>query len=170
MIVVDTGPLVAVADRDDAHHQSCTAWFDACTDAIVVPAPVVVEVCWLLGRRVGPDAEAGFLAGLSGGDPRIEPLLGADYQRASELVATYGDLDLGFVDASVVAVAERLGAETRGGRCRSRLRPGHRWRGWVLSWSWTPRGCRVVPRSCGFVLRSIRRPTGASGCPVDRTS
>lgn len=112
MIVVDTGPLVAVADRDDAHHQACTAWFDACTEPIVVPAPVIVEVCWLLGRRVGPDAESAFLAGFSGGDPRIEPLIASDYQRASQLVATYADLDLGFVDAAVVAVAERFQVET----------------------------------------------------------
>ena len=112
MIVVDTGPLVAAADRDDAHHESCTAWFDACDDEIVVPAPVIVEVCWLLARRVGPDAESEFLARLSGNDPRIEALSGVDYHRASELVATYADLELGFVDASVVALAERFKVET----------------------------------------------------------
>lgn len=112
MIIVDTGPLVAVADRDDAHHERCTAWFDSCTDVVVVPAPVVVEVCWLLGRRVGPAAEAAFLASLTADDPRIEPLTSDDYQRSSQLVETYGDLDLGFVDASVVAVAERLGIGT----------------------------------------------------------
>lgn len=112
IIAVDAGPLVAVADRDDAHHQACTAWFDHSTDTVVVPAPVVVEVCWLLGRRVGPAAEAAFLAGLAGGDPRIEELTAADYKRASRLVERYADMDLGFVDASVVAVAERLAIDT----------------------------------------------------------
>lgn len=112
MIIVDTGPLVAVADRDDAHHRDCTTWFDGCIETVIVPASVIVEVCWLLGRRVGPEAEAAFLAELSGGDPRIEPLAEADYRRSAELVQTYADLDLGFVDASVVAVAERLEIET----------------------------------------------------------
>ena len=98
-VIVDTGPLVAVADRDDAHHQSCTDWFDNSTDTVVVPAPVIVEVCWLLGRRVGPAAEAAFLAALAGGDPRIEELTAEDYRRASRLVERYADLDLGFVDA-----------------------------------------------------------------------
>ena len=111
-VIVDTGPLVAVADRDDAHHQSCTDWFDNSTDTVVVPAPVIVEVCWLLGRRVGPAAEAAFLAALAGGDPRIEELTAEDYRRASRLVERYADLDLGFVDASVIAVAERLGIDT----------------------------------------------------------
>ena len=112
IVVVDTGPLVAVADRDDVHHRTCTDWFDSSTDTVVVPAPVIVEVCWLLGRRVGPAAEAAFLAALAGGDPRIEELTAEDYRRASRLVERYADLDLGFVDASVIAVAERLGIDT----------------------------------------------------------
>lgn len=110
-VVVDTGPLVAIADRDDAHHHRCVAWFDHHAGPVVVPAPVVVEVCWLLGRRVGPVAEAAFLAGLAGDDPRIEALTAGDYERAAQLVERYRDLDLGFVDASVVTVAERLGID-----------------------------------------------------------
>lgn len=112
MIVVDTGPLVAVADHDDAHHESCTRWFDGCSDEIVVPAPVVVEVCWLVGSRGGPGAEREFLAAVSRGDPRIENLTQADYRRCADLVGTYADMDLGIVDAAVIAVAERIGATT----------------------------------------------------------
>lgn len=69
---------------------------------------MTIDVCWLLGRRVGPAAEAAFLAGLAGDDPRIEALVPADYERTAQLVDTYADMDLGFVDASVIAVAERL--------------------------------------------------------------
>ncbi|MHB8295836.1 MAG: twitching motility protein PilT [Acidimicrobiales bacterium] len=39
----------------------------------------------------------------------VENLLAEDWQRIGELVATYADLRLGGTDASVVAVAERLG-------------------------------------------------------------
>ncbi|MBI2705677.1 MAG: PIN domain-containing protein [Actinobacteria bacterium] len=112
MVVVDTGPLVAVADRDDDHHDACVDWFDQHPGPVVVPAPVIVEVCWLLDTKAGPAAEAAFLSGLAGGDPRIEDLTTGDYQRAAELVDRYRDLDLGFVDASVIAVAERLGIDT----------------------------------------------------------
>lgn len=111
-VVVDTGPLVAIVDRDDAHHQTCVDWFARHTGRVIVPAPVIVEVCWLLGRRVNPTAEAAFLAGLRGGDPHIEALVPADYERTAELVQTYADLDLGFVDASVITVAERLHIDT----------------------------------------------------------
>lgn len=111
-VVADTGPLVAIADVDDDHHRGCVQWFDNFAGAVIVPAPVVVEVCWLLGRRIGPAAEAGFLSGLVGDDPHIEALSEVDYQRSAQLVERHADMDLGFVDASVITVAERLGVAT----------------------------------------------------------
>jgi uncharacterized protein len=42
----------------------------------------------------------------------VEPLQEDDLTRMAELVSTYADLPLGAVDASVVAVAERLEATT----------------------------------------------------------
>ncbi|MDZ7734226.1 MAG: PIN domain-containing protein [Acidimicrobiia bacterium] len=87
-------------------------WFDECGESIVVPAPVVVEVCWLVGARGGPEVERGFVAAVARGDPRVEDLTSADYQRCADLIDTYADMDLGVVDAAVIAVAERLGATT----------------------------------------------------------
>jgi uncharacterized protein len=73
-----------------------------------VPSPVVTEVCYLLAREAGARAEAAFLTSLANGDLRVVELDGADCRRAAELVSTYADLPLGAVDASLVAVAERL--------------------------------------------------------------
>lgn len=109
MIVVDTGPLVAAVDTDDAHHAACADLVRTRYRELVVPATVVVEVCWLLDRHVGAAAEAGFLRSLAQGKLQIEGVLAADYERMAELVDTYADLRLGMVDASIVAVAERLG-------------------------------------------------------------
>lgn len=43
---------------------------------------------------------------------RIEPVTEADLARIVELTEAYADLPLGGTDASVIAVAERLGFET----------------------------------------------------------
>jgi len=67
---------------------------------------VVAEVTYLVGTRIGPQAEAGFLRGLQSVDveaPSVE-----DWARIAELVEQYGDFPLGGTDASLVALAERL--------------------------------------------------------------
>ena len=76
---------------------------------LVVPTLVVTEVAYLLGTRIGWEAEARFLGDLASGAFVLEPVHPADILRMVELVAQYHDLPLGTVDASVVAAAERLG-------------------------------------------------------------
>lgn len=70
---------------------------------------MVTEVAYLLGSRLGPEAEVRFLGDLAAGAFSVEPVAAADWLRIAELVARYRDLPLGTVDASVVAAAERLG-------------------------------------------------------------
>jgi hypothetical protein len=54
------------------------------------------------------------------------PLTAADLGRMAELVETYGDFPLGLVDASVIAVAERLGCGRHlGSSPLSVVRPRH---------------------------------------------
>lgn len=69
---------------------------------------MVTEVAYLLGARLGWDAEARFLGDLANGAFTLEPVHPADALRMVELVAQYHDLPLGSVDASIVAAAERL--------------------------------------------------------------
>jgi predicted nucleic acid-binding protein len=71
---------------------------------------VVTEVVYLIATRLGVDAEVRFLGDLAEGNLVTEPVAARDWLRVAELVARYGDLPLGTVDASVVATAERLGA------------------------------------------------------------
>ena len=112
MIVVDSGILVAVADADDAHHVTCTGLLDERGHEFVVPAPVVIEVSWILGRHVSAEVESAFLSSVAEGELIVEDIEDVDYGRMAALVKTYGDLRLGAVDAAVVAVAERLGIDT----------------------------------------------------------
>jgi predicted nucleic acid-binding protein len=69
---------------------------------------VVTEVVYLLGTRLGHEAEIRFLGDFAAGNLIAEPVAAADWLRIAELVRTYRDLPLGSVDASVLAAAERL--------------------------------------------------------------
>lgn len=71
---------------------------------------VVTEVTYLLASRLGVEPEVRFLGDLAAGNLLPEPVVAADWLRIAELVARYADLPLGTVDASVISVAERLGA------------------------------------------------------------
>jgi hypothetical protein len=108
--VVDTGPLVAAALVDDPDHDECVAWFEQVTGSLVVPDLVIPEVCYLLATGARTHIEIDFLRSVVGHRLAIEHVDGSDIQRMIELVEIYADLRLGAVDASVVAVAERLGA------------------------------------------------------------
>jgi predicted nucleic acid-binding protein len=79
---------------------------------LLVPAPVFTEVCLLLERRRGTRAELAFLRDVGRGIFTLIDLTETDLDRISELVEAYSNLPLGTVDASVVAVAERLRVPT----------------------------------------------------------
>ncbi len=110
IVVADTGPLYALIDRSDAWHRRVSAWWGKAAHHIVVPVTVLPEVCYLLQTRIGAAAETAFVRAVADGEFEIEPLEAADFERAASLLLEYTDLSLGFVDASVLAIAERLGA------------------------------------------------------------
>ncbi len=104
--VVDTGPLVALLNPNDVHHARCVDLFETVVGAPLVPSPVMVEVCWLLETQ--PEVEATFLDAVAAGTFDLIAVTSADLTRMAELVRQYADFPLGAVDASVVAIAERL--------------------------------------------------------------
>ena len=107
-IIVDTGPLYAAADADDAHHEQCAAFLNDHPGPFVVPQLVVAEVACLIGNRMDTRTELLFLSELSSGGLSSDPVEPGDWLRIMELVKKYEDFPLGTVDASVVACAERL--------------------------------------------------------------
>jgi len=110
-VIVDTGILVALANRRDPDHQAAAAVFSL-PEPKTVPEPVVVETDWLILRYLGLEAEVAFLRSLGEGTFAIESPNSADRRRVVELVERYRDARLGYVDAVTIAMAERL-RETR---------------------------------------------------------
>jgi predicted nucleic acid-binding protein len=94
---------------DDADHQRCASMLQSRPERRIVPAPVLVELDHLLSRELGNSAFPALLDTIKTGELDVEDLTVGDYERAAELMRTYADLEVGFVDCAVLAVTERLG-------------------------------------------------------------
>lgn len=106
-LVVDTGPIVAAVDRSDRAHRVAIALFGAWEGGdLLVADSVVAEVDMLLRARVAGDAARAFLTDVAeGAFRRVSPTRGL-CERALEYDRRYAALDLGIVDATVMALAE----------------------------------------------------------------
>ena len=107
-VLVDTGPLYAMADQDDGWHDRVRTYLDTARVQLVVPVTVLPEVCYLIGTHLGASAEVQFTRSVQRGEVKVEWLKKEDLSRTVEVMEKYLDANLGFVDASLVAVAERL--------------------------------------------------------------
>jgi len=108
-VLADTGALFALADRRDSWHGRMRQWLLQNREPILVPVTVLSEAAYLIGTRLGSAVEESFVRMLAAGEPPVESIEAEDLSRAADLIAGYADLPLGLVDASIVALAERLG-------------------------------------------------------------
>jgi predicted nucleic acid-binding protein len=125
-LLVDTGPLYALADADDAWHGAVKRFFRRNREALVVSVTVVPETTYLLHTRLGAAAERTFVGALAAGELSVESLTQGDWRRTHDLMDRYPDL--GFVDLSLVAIAERLRIATLvtlDRRHFARIQPAH---------------------------------------------
>jgi predicted nucleic acid-binding protein len=63
--VLDTGPLAAAFNASDRRHPECARLLTSLTGRLMLPSPVLTEVCWLLERW--PKVEAAFLTEVARG-------------------------------------------------------------------------------------------------------
>jgi hypothetical protein len=80
-------------------------------DTWILPAPVATETCIVILDRLGADAELAFLRSLAAKEMLIEDIADADLNRAIEILEQYRDAEFGMVDATTMAIAERLKIE-----------------------------------------------------------
>ena len=106
-VLADTGPIVAAANRRDHAHDLAAALVTELGRELVVLDPVIVEVDQLLRARVNRDAGVAFLSAIAKGEHAVDFMTQGLVRHAAEIDARFRDLDLGFVDASIMAYAER---------------------------------------------------------------
>jgi uncharacterized protein len=106
--LADTSGLIAAADATQAQHTAVAEFIDSTPEILLVPITVLPEVDYMLTRRVGAHVSLAVLRSIADGALRLEGLSTDDFARSLQLIERYADSNIGFVDASIVAIAERL--------------------------------------------------------------
>lgn len=107
MILVDTGPLVALFDRKDAAHDRCARVLKNLEEPLKTTIPVLTEAFHMLGPgSAQSDRLRDFVVrrGLS-----LWFFNDGSLNRAFELMELYADHPMDLADASLVVAAEALG-------------------------------------------------------------
>ena len=106
MILIDTGPFVALFDPQDAEHSRCKDTLQAIREPLFTTIPVLTEAFHLLTpNSIGADRLRDFI--LEGG-ASLWFLDHPSTTRAFELMEQYGDHPMDLADASVIVAAESL--------------------------------------------------------------
>jgi hypothetical protein len=108
-VLLDTGIVYAYYDRSDRWHARARRFVEGEQSGLILPAPVIPEVDHLLGQRLGAKSRLLFYAGIVDGYYFVADLPRDAYSRIADLNRQFEDLNLGFVDAAIVALAESLG-------------------------------------------------------------
>ena len=109
MTLCDAGPLVALIDADDPHHERCAE-----ASAAIPPSPMVTtwpcltEAMHLLNRVGGLAAQNELWSFSADGVLRLHVPLEDEWRRMYELMNQYADMPLDLADASLVSAAEQL--------------------------------------------------------------
>ena len=105
--ILDTSFLLATANLKDRNHNRVLDVARTISDPLILPIPVIPEVCYLIASRLGHTAMRRFLKQLVAGEIILEAIDFTDLQRVTEILDEYADSQLDFVDATIIAIAER---------------------------------------------------------------
>src|SRR5690242_16094726 len=107
-LILDTGPLLAALDAADPDHERCVQLISDVHEELVVPGLVLAEIDYWCHQRLGIQAWLTFLEDLLTGAYTLESPTVADLERCEEIQRQYEDQPIGVVDASILALVERM--------------------------------------------------------------
>ena len=106
--LLDSGFLYGFIDKADVHHRSVSGVLAKIREPIILPVPAITEVAHFVSRNLGAAPLASFIAEIPETDFVLESPEPRDYIRSAEILRKYSDANIDFVDACIVAMAERL--------------------------------------------------------------
>src|SRR5215210_7457953 len=106
--LLDSGFLYGFIDEADERHEAVSEALRKIREPIILPVPAITEVAYFVSKNLGVQALANFLDEISETDFILETPIAEDYKHAAEILRKYNDANIDFVDAIIVAIAERL--------------------------------------------------------------
>lgn len=107
-VLLDTCAIIALIDKRHCKNEELKKWVLKEENLYIIPSTVVVEVCQLLKYRFGSRYETNFLKEIQKASFIMETIKFEDISRILEILIKYEDLKIGYVDSSIVAIAERI--------------------------------------------------------------
>jgi len=105
-ILIDSGPLIALFDRDDKYHLASVEFIRNNESELITTIASMTEILHLLD--FSRDAQIDFLSWVNAGAVNIEQITSDDLARIRELTIKYSDLPMDFADACLVFLGEKL--------------------------------------------------------------
>ena len=127
-LLVDTSFLFALMNSKDRHHAACAETALKVTGRLIVPLTVLPEIAYLLDSRLGHHVMRQFVHQITRSVWTLAVPDSSDLTRAAAILDQYQDSRFDFVDATLVAIAERLHIErvlTLDRRHFQLIRPSH---------------------------------------------
>ncbi len=103
-ILLDAGPLVAFLNSNETHHAWVKAQFSRLTEPLLICEPVLTEVCYLLGRKLGRPLHA--LQLLERGVIRLGFDFPVQAVAVRQLFERYGNVPASLADACLIRMSE----------------------------------------------------------------
>lgn len=100
--------MFAVLDESDAFHKTTSKAFEREIYALFLPEVALTELAFLLLRESKYDVLASFLRQIETGSINIVGAETPDFLRAADILEQYADSKIDFVDAVIMAIAERF--------------------------------------------------------------
>ncbi|MDZ7836890.1 MAG: PIN domain-containing protein [Actinomycetota bacterium] len=107
-VILDTSAIIALVDKSSSSHLPVKEYIMTHECSYVIPSPAVPEICYMLNSRFGSYVELQFIQQVADSVFYLEPVSYMDILRIGEILNHYSQMDIGYVDAAIIAIAERL--------------------------------------------------------------
>ncbi len=108
-VLLDTGALVALLDKDEENHHKCVEFLKDFKGKLLTTEPVLSEAVYLLGPSV--KAQKICIEFISKGGATLVPQSPESLSRAIIRMEKYKDIPMDFADATLVTLAEETGID-----------------------------------------------------------